>query len=90
VLYGTGFGPSSPAIASRVPVEMPEPLSYPDELTVDVGGVSASVLYAGITGAGLDQFNVILPEVTAGDQPVTISYVGFSTQAGVMLPIGPQ
>ncbi len=87
VLYGTGFGPSDPPLASGVLVETPQPLSSSYAITAAIGGVPAAVLYAGITGAGLDQFNVVVPEIAAGDQTVSIFSLGGTVQSGVMLPV---
>lgn len=75
VLYGAGFG--------TAPVLSPVP-------TLRIGGASATVVFAGLTGPGLYQFNVVVPPgVPAGDQPVSAAYGGQSTQTGALIPIQP-
>lgn len=44
--------------------------------------VPAQVLYAGLVGAGLYQFNVVVPRVPAGDQAVVAELGGLKTQPG--------
>ncbi len=62
-IYGTGFGPTSSAVDGLV-------LSSPSNLSstpvVSIGGVSASVTFAGRSAAGLDQINVTVPAVPQG------------------------
>jgi uncharacterized protein (TIGR03437 family) len=45
------------------------------------------VLFAGLSEAGLYQFNVIVPEVPDGDQLLTAQVQGVSTQQAVYLTI---
>ncbi|HXP88482.1 MAG TPA: hypothetical protein VN841_27380 [Bryobacteraceae bacterium] len=82
LLFGTGFGPTTPANTIGQLVN-PAPLANP--VTVNVGGVAASTQFAGITGPGLYQFNVIVPNVPNGDNPVTVEIGGGSSQANVFL-----
>ncbi len=89
-LYGTGFGPSNPAIASGTVVAKPEPLAQAAGLMVTIGGIPADVSFAGIVGAGLDQFNVTVPPLPSGNQPLLVNVAGVSTQSGVMLPVAAQ
>jgi len=57
--------------------------------TVTIGGLSAPVVYAGYVGAGLFQINVqIPPGLSAGAQPVIVTYSGQSSPANVETVIG--
>ena len=87
VLYGSGFGPSSPAIASGTLVSAPEPLAESANLTITIGGLSAQILYAGITEAGVDQINVTVPQVAAGNQALVVTLDGSAAQPGLLLPV---
>jgi uncharacterized protein (TIGR03437 family) len=75
LLYGTGFGATTPA--SRVGEIAHEPAPLPSLPSAKIGGVAAVVEYAGLTAqaAGLYQINVRIPESVAdGDQPVSLVY----------------
>jgi uncharacterized protein (TIGR03437 family) len=85
VLYANGFGPTSTPVVSGAPTQSgtlsPLPL-------VTVGGVTATVQYAGLVYPGEFQFNVVLPSsLPNGDQTVVATYNGMSTQAGVLLTV---
>lgn len=56
LLYGTGFGPTTPAVAAGRIVSPAAPLSDPAQLHLRIGGVPASVQFAGIVAPGLYQF----------------------------------
>jgi len=84
-LYGTGFGQTNP-IASNIngPVTV-RPLAL--DATVTVGGVPAKVLWAGMVGIGLYQFNIEVPAMSApADYPVLVQIGGTSSPA-VNLPV---
>ena len=75
VLYGSGFG--------TAPILSPAP-------TVQIGGVSATVQFAGVTSPGLYQFNVVVPAgIAGGDRSVAATHLGQSTQNGVFIPVQP-
>jgi len=86
-LYGTGFGPSNPPISAGQVVQAPEPLADVS-LYVTVGGLAAQVLYAGISEAGLDQINIVVPQVAPGNQGLSIVQSGLAVQGGIALPVG--
>jgi uncharacterized protein (TIGR03437 family) len=53
-----------------------------------IGGVAAEVTFAGLIGPGEFQFNVVVPAgLPDGDQVVTATYNGVSTQPGVLLTV---
>lgn len=86
LLFGTGFGPTTPEIpAGRI---LPAaPLADPSQLRVTIGGVAATVQYAGLIVPGEYQFNVVVPDLPDGDQPVVAAIGEVSSQAGLALPI---
>jgi uncharacterized protein (TIGR03437 family) len=47
----------------------------------------ATVQFAGIIEAGLFQFNVVVPGAPSGDQILTASIAGVSTQPGVTITL---
>jgi uncharacterized protein (TIGR03118 family) len=69
VLYGTGFGPTNPAVDGQV---LTAPVPAATLPVVTIGGASASVPFAGLSSAGLYQVNVQLPSTLPdGDAAVT-------------------
>jgi uncharacterized protein (TIGR03437 family) len=89
ILWGTGFGPTSPAVpagttVSGAPAVTPAP-------TVTVGGVPAQVISAMLTTgtAGLYQVTIQLPANTpAGSLAVQASVGGVSSPEGVTIFVG--
>jgi uncharacterized protein (TIGR03437 family) len=87
VFYANGFGATDTAVQAGLPVQSGELTSLP---SIQIGGVNAQVLYAALTGPGEFQFNVVVPgSLPAGDQSVTATYQGFSTQPGVVISVSP-
>jgi len=86
-LFGTGFGPTTPTTGSGVLLNGAAALANPAQLQVRIGGQSATVQFAGLTGPGLYQVNVTVPAVADGDQPVTAAIGGASTPAGRVLAV---
>jgi uncharacterized protein (TIGR03437 family) len=83
-LYGTGFGPTTPAIAPGAPVTAPAPLSNP--VTITIGAAVAPVSFAGLSAPGLYQFNITVPSSLAdGDHEVIAQIAGVSTPSGILL-----
>jgi uncharacterized protein (TIGR03437 family) len=85
LLYGVGFGPANPPQPSGQLVATATPLANP--VQVSIGGVAASVAYAGLVGSGLYQFNVTVPDLPNGDAAVVATIGGVSTQTGVSLTV---
>jgi uncharacterized protein (TIGR03437 family) len=53
-----------------------------------IGGVPATVGFAGLVAPGEFQFNVAVPSSLAnGDQPVTAMYNGLKTQPGTLITV---
>jgi uncharacterized protein (TIGR03437 family) len=86
-IYATGLGPTTPAVPAGQLVGSPAPLSALTQLHVTIGGVAATVQYAGIVLAGEYQINVMVPQVPNGDQPILATIAGVSSQTGVSIPI---
>ena len=87
VVFGTGFGSTNPPTPAGV-IPAAAPTATPVRITI--GGVEATVEFAGIVGAGLYQFNVIVPDgLPAGDAEVIAEVGGVSTPEGTFLTVGP-
>jgi uncharacterized protein (TIGR03437 family) len=85
MLYGTGFGPVNPATPSDQLVTQPGRLT--SSVIVRIGGVAAGVQWAGLVSPGLYQFNVVVPNVSDGDQAVTAEIGGASSQTGAFITV---
>jgi len=59
----------------------------PRVLSVRIGGMPATVEFAGLVGAGLYQFNVVVPNTFGGDQAVVAEIGGLSSQPNVFLTV---
>lgn len=88
VLYGTGFGATSPPAPAGVAVSSAHPLPSSASLRISIGGVPAEVAFAGMTAPGLFQFNVTVPGTLAGgDAAVVATISGAQTQDGAAIPV---
>ncbi len=86
VLYGNGFGATSPPAPNGQILTTPAPLVATP--TILIGGMAAQVVFAGLTGTGLYQFNVMLPSpMPDGDAPVVAQTGGASTPAGASVQV---
>jgi uncharacterized protein (TIGR03118 family) len=81
ILYGTGFGP--PLASGEVLAVTP---------TIAIDGIDADVIFAGLVGPGLYQFNVVVPAgVTRGQDVLVVGLSGnFETQPDAFLTIAAQ
>ena len=52
-----------------------------------IGGLPATVSYAGLSATGLYKLNVTVPALAAGDLVVAANIAGISTQSGVPLKV---
>jgi len=91
ILWGTGFGPTNPAVPGGVTVTgAPTLTTVP---TVRIGGAAAEYLGGALSpgSAGLYQIAVRVPAGTpAGDIPVVVDAGGVSSPDGVFLTVQPQ
>jgi uncharacterized protein (TIGR03437 family) len=85
-LFGTGFGPSSPAVPAGQTFPSPTPLT--DQVVARIGAATATVTYAGIVSPGLVQINVVIPAVGAGEQALSLTVGGTPVQSGLVIAVG--
>jgi len=85
VLYGSGFGPTVPPVVSGSLVQSG---ILPTPPVIIIGGIAASVTFAGLVVPGEFQFNVVVPLAAPdGDNTITAVYGGLSTQSGLLLTV---
>jgi uncharacterized protein (TIGR03437 family) len=85
ILYGNGFGPTSSVVVSG---DMVQSGSLPVFPVFSIGGIPATVQYAGLASPGLYQLNVVVPTAAqSGDNVLTATYKGLTTQSGVYLAV---
>lgn len=85
LLYGTGFGPTSPASLPNEVVSAPRATVNP--VQVQIHNQLVPVAFAGLVSPGLYQFNVTVPDLPNGDYPVTAEVAGVRTTKMVKLRI---
>jgi uncharacterized protein (TIGR03437 family) len=85
LLYGTGFGPTLPA--TPIGTLFNTANSTTNKVTATIGGVPATVQFAGLVVPGEYQFNILVPNVPAGDQLVVLTVGGITTQANAYLAV---
>jgi uncharacterized protein (TIGR03437 family) len=87
VLYGFGFGlPATPLVDGS----SSQSGSLPGAPVVQIGGVPATVVFAGVIRPGLYQLNVVVPNTaSAGDNSLTCSYDGATVPEGDLITIQP-
>jgi uncharacterized protein (TIGR03118 family) len=89
VIVGTGFGQTSPAIPNGQVITTP--LTLPNQPTIAIDGIVAQVLYAGLIGPGLYQFNVVVPKGAAVGDDLVVALLGNGeTQANAFLTVAAQ
>lgn len=79
-LFATGLGPTPGGIVPSLTSLSPLPV-------VTIGGVQAKVAFAGLVYPGEWQLNVVVPQVAAGEQPITVSWGGATSAVATYLPI---
>jgi uncharacterized protein (TIGR03437 family) len=85
ILYGNGLGTTADPIVSGSPTQSGALPSLP---VVRIGGITASVQFAGLVSPGLYQLNVVVPDgVPNGDNALTGTYNGLPMQSGVTLAV---
>jgi len=86
LLFGSGFGPTDPAVPAGQVFGGAARLTNP--ITVRIGGVPAEVQFAGLSGAGLYQLNVKIPDTLPdGDAAVVAETGGVRTQDNVFITV---
>jgi uncharacterized protein (TIGR03437 family) len=90
IVYGTGFGSTQSALLDGQIATGPSPLVLP--VTATVGGVNATVVYAGAAPAqiaGLTQISIQVPGGLPSDPntPIALTVGGVTTPTGVTVSI---
>jgi len=86
VLYGTGFGATTPAITDGVLNTSPLPTATTPVVTI--GGASATVSSAVMISPGLYQLNVVVPASAAdGNDPVVATIGGVTSATGAFVTV---
>jgi uncharacterized protein (TIGR03437 family) len=87
ILFGNGFGPTTPAIVNGQIVSGAPKLANP--VTIQIGGVSGIVpAFAGLTFAGEYQIDVTIPPSTpSGDIPLTATMGGVSSPQPALITV---
>jgi uncharacterized protein (TIGR03437 family) len=86
-IFGTGFGPTTPAVPAGQIVSGAALLSDLTQLRITVGGAPATVQFAGIVASGEYQLNITVPTVNDGDQPIVATIGGVTSQTGLAIPV---
>ena len=85
VLYANGFGATDTPVVSGLMTQSGTLSPLP---VVKIGGVKATVLFAGLVLPGEFQLNVVVPPTLGnGDQTITATIGGVSTQPGALITI---
>jgi uncharacterized protein (TIGR03437 family) len=85
ILFEVGFGPTNPTVPAGSAFSSSAPcITNP---VVTIGGVPATVIFAGIVEAGLYQLNVVVPNPGQGDQVVEAMAGGLTTPVNVYLTL---
>jgi len=84
-LYANGLGPTSTPIVSGAVTQSG---TLPQLPIVRIGGIPATVTFAGLVSPGLVQLNIVVPpNVANGDNALTGTYNGVPMQSGVILAV---
>jgi uncharacterized protein (TIGR03437 family) len=87
-LYGTGFGPTNPLDTPGMLLQEPLPLASASQVQILFGSMpSPNVSFAGLSEVGLYQFNVVVPGVADGDQPVVVKIGSATSQSNVFVTV---
>jgi uncharacterized protein (TIGR03437 family) len=87
-IYALGAGPTNPSTQAGVIAAQNSALALPFQ--IKIGGVQANALFAGLVAntIGLYQFNVVIPNVAAGDQPIEFSVDGAPNNQNLFITVG--
>jgi len=85
-LFGTGYGPTNPVVfAGQVFIGS---AATTNPVTISINGAGIAPSFAGLSGAGLYQINLIVPAgLGAGDVPLQASVGGAQTPSGVVISL---
>lgn len=88
IVFATGCGPTNPATQAGVMAAQNSTLALPYQVTI--GGTPAAVSFAGMVAGtvGLYQFNIVVPNVAAGDQAIELAVDSIPNGQNLLLTIG--
>jgi len=88
IIFALGCGPTNPATQAGVVASQGAALALPYQLKI--GGTPANVAFGGIVAGsiGLYQFNVVIPSVPAGDQPIELIVDGIPNAQNLVITVG--
>ncbi|HXJ38793.1 MAG TPA: hypothetical protein VNH18_05915, partial [Bryobacteraceae bacterium] len=88
IIFATGCGPTNPATQAGVLAAQTSLLALSYQMKI--GGLVANVPFAGMLGGtvGLYQFNVVIPNLPAGDYPIELIIDGVPNGQGLLLTVG--
>ena len=85
-LFGTGFGPTIPTVPAGQ--GLTNPATAADPVTLRINNGSVTLLFAGLSGAGVYQVNLTLPAgLGTGDVALQATVGGVQTPAGVVISL---
>jgi uncharacterized protein (TIGR03437 family) len=87
VLYGAGFGATTPAVATGTGAPLSPVAQTADPAVITLNGEQAKVVFTGLTPglAGLNQIDFQVPDDAAnGDLTVAVSQAGVTTNGGTL------
>jgi uncharacterized protein (TIGR03437 family) len=84
-LWCAGLGRTSPSYPDGTVVSNVYNTAFP--VTVTIGGVPATVLFAGLTSTGLYQINLTVPRVPDGNAAVYVNVGGQRSAEGITMAI---
>jgi len=85
LFFGTGFGPTNPAVVPGKVFGGAAPLT--SSIAMRIGGVPVTVAFAGLSSSGLYQFNVTIPDLPNGEHLVEMQINGASIQTGILFAV---
>jgi uncharacterized protein (TIGR03437 family) len=87
VIYGVGFGPTTPPQPAGTLVSAANSVSG---IQILIGNAPAVIEYAGLapSAIGLYQFNIVVPNIQAGENAIVMNVGGVQTQSNVFLATG--
>lgn len=77
LLFGTGFGPTTPGIAPNQVPSAALPTANPVRIQLDNQSITPT--FAGLVGPGQYQINMVVPDLPNGDYPLTAEVGGVRT-----------
>jgi uncharacterized protein (TIGR03437 family) len=85
-LFGTGFGPTNPAVTPGVVFSGAAPTTI--AVALRINNVSVTPTFAGLSGAGLYQVNLTIPSgLGTGDVPLQATVGNIQTPSGVVISL---